>query len=202
LADDTARYEIVPPAAVDLTVTIASHSVYRAYEAFLSSYFDKRFRPHVYLWARNRREHELIVPTVSDVFRETVLVFPRDAHSARHCLDGRWDRRERGIPVVQMCPVRHYAFCMGFMVDEVDRLGVVLMSNPADCYAISTRYHAENEADRMTSYSAFDLSLFGQDLLPDDRKSVKVRLQVTQLESEIREPLEIYRDFVDAPATD
>ncbi|MDP6468285.1 MAG: hypothetical protein QF918_11130 [Pirellulaceae bacterium] len=195
-AQITARYEVVQPNAVDVTVTVQSQGAYRGYELFMSSYFDKLLRPHVYLWSRGRRQHDLVLPTVSDVFRGTVLVFPRDTHAAQRCVDGRWERNERGTPTVQMCPVRHYAHCMGFMADPDKQLGVVLMSRPSNCYAISTRYHAENETDRLTDYSAFDLSLFGDDLLPTSERTVKIRLAVTQLDDELSQPLKLYQAFI------
>ena len=58
------------------------------------------------------------------------------------------------------------------------------MSNPEDCAAISTRYHAENEADRMTPYSAFDLSLFGQDVVPGQEICARVRMALIALDKE------------------
>ena len=200
LAELTARYEVATPSAIDLTVTVESSASYRAYELFLSNYFDKRLRPHVYLWTRNQSERELVLPMVNAVFRGTVLVFPRDAHAARHCLDGRWERRENSTPTVQMCPVRPYAHCLGFLVDEDNKLAVMLMSKPADCYAISTRYHADNDADRLTTYSAFDMSLFGDDFLASQTRSVKVRLAVTELDSEWSQPLSLYEEYTAAPS--
>ncbi len=203
-AELSARYEVKQPNAIDLTVTVRSQGAYRGYELFLSSYFDKAFEPHVYLWTRGRKNRDLAAPTVNDVFRGAVLVFPRDAHAARRCVDGRWDRNERGAPTVQMCPVRHYAYCMAVMVFPAEnpagkspkRLGVVLMSRPQDCYAISTRYHAEKPADRLTSYSAFDLSLFGDNLLPHDERTVKIRLAVTELDNDFSQPLQLYNAFL------
>lgn len=191
----TARYEVAAPDAVDVTVTVHSRGTYRGYELFMSSYFDKVMRPYVYLQSRSLQP-ELVLPTVSDVFRGTVLVFPRDAHSARRCLDGRWDRNERDTPVVQMCPVRRYSYCLAFLTDPDEQVAVALMAHPDDCYAISTRYYAEDEADRLTSYSAFDLSLFGDDLLPDVQRSVKVRLVVIPLDGDLSRPLERYRSFI------
>jgi hypothetical protein len=197
----TARYALVRPDAVDLTVTVRSRGVYRGYELFLSSYFDKAMRPHVCLESARDREPQWVLPTASDVFRGTVLVFPRDSHSAGHCLDGRWERSEGQVPVVQMCPVRHYGRCLAVMADPGGKSGVVLMSRPRDCYAISTRYHAENDADRLTSYSAFDLSLFGSDFSPGDEQTVKVRLAVTDLDAGMSQPLELYRAFLAEAAT-
>jgi len=195
-AEITARYEVSQPDAVDLTVTVRSQGAYRAYELFMSSYFDKVMRPHVSLWSRGRKEAQLVLPTVNDLFRNTLPVFPRDAHAARHCIDGRWERNERDTPTIQVCPMRYYAHCLAFMADPDDQLGIVLMSRPRDCYAISTRYHADREADRSTSYSAFDFSLFGDDFLPGDERTVKVRLAVTPLDETMSQPFELYQQFL------
>jgi len=195
-AELVARYELRPPQAVDLTVTVRSRGAYAGYELFLSNYFDKVLQPHVYLSSRDGKSADLVLPTFNDVFRGTVLVFPRDTHAARPCLDGRWDRSEGPTPVVQMCPVRPYAHCLALMTDPEKQLGVVLMASPRHCYAISTRYHANNEADRLTTYSAFDFSLFGDNLVPGDERTVKVRLALTPLDRQMSQPLQLYRAFL------
>ena len=193
----TARYEVRPPNAVDLTVTVRSEGTYPAYEVFLSNYFDKTLRPYVYLKTRDRKKSsELVLPMVSDVFRGAILVFPRDMPSARHCLDGRWERNEGGVPVVQMCPVRCYSRCLAMLVDGEKKLAVLLMASPRDCYAFSTRYYAENDAERLTTYSAFDFSLFGGDLVPGDERTVKIRLAVTPLDADFTQPLKPYEEFL------
>lgn len=192
----TARYEVAEVNAIDVTVTVRSQGAYRGYELFMSNYFDKVFVPHVYLQSRGKKPPQLVVPMVNDVFRDTVLVFPRDPHSARLCLDGRWERNEWSTPVVQMCPVRRYAHCFAFLADPEEKIGVVLMSHPRDCYAISTRYHAEDEIDRLTTYSAFDFSLFGDDLLPGVERTVRVRLALIPLDGELERPLELYRAYI------
>jgi hypothetical protein len=196
----TARYEVREPNAVDLTVTIRSKGAYSGYELFMSSYFDKLLRPHVFLQPVGRGalnpEPQWVLPMVNDAFRGTVLVFPRDSHSARRCVDGRWERNEFGAPTVQMCPVRHYARCLAVLTDADKQSAVVLMAQPTECYAISTRYHADEEADRLTPYSAFDLSLFGHDLLPDDVRTAKVRLTVAPLDSTMSQPLKLYEAFL------
>jgi len=190
-ADLTARYEVVPPNAIDVTVTVKSAGTYAGYELFMSSYFDKTLRPLIHLDPGPRKAPSVVVPTVNDVFRGTLLVFPRDAHAARLGLDGRWDPR-----TIQLTPVRHYLHCMALLTDPSDQLGAVLMSHPSDCFAISTRYHADNDADRLTTYSAFDLSLFGSDALPGDVQTVRVRLALTALDGEMSEPLKMYRAFI------
>jgi hypothetical protein len=192
----TARWEIVEPNAIDLTVNVQSQGAYRGYELFVANYFDKLLQPHVYLWTRYQREYDLVVPTVSDVFRGTVLVFPRDAHAARLCVDGRWERNEGETPIVQMCPVRHYAHSFAFQADPEKQLAAVLMAHPRDCYAISARYHAEQESDRLTDYSAFDLSLFGNDFVPGGERTVKIRLALTALDSAMSQPMHLYQAFI------
>ncbi|MHB8899083.1 MAG: hypothetical protein ACYC6Y_10085 [Thermoguttaceae bacterium] len=191
-----ARYEVRPPNAVDLAVTIRCEGTYPVYEVFLSSYFDKILQPYVYLKTRDGKSSDLVRPAVSDVFRGTVLVFPRDMPSARHCLDGRWERREGGVPVVQMCPVRPYAHCLGMLVEPDKTLAVVLMASPGDCYAFSTRYYAPDEADRLTTYSAFDFSLFGSDFVPGSERTARIRLAVTPLDPDFSTPLKLYQEFL------
>ena len=196
----TARYEVREPNAVDVAVSVRSRGAYRGYEIFMSNYFDKAMRPYVFLKPPRRgpagSEPERVSPMVNDVFRGTVLVFPRDAHAAERCVDGRWERNEFDSPTVQMCPVRHYGYCLALLASPDRRLGVVLMSRPSHCYAISTRYFADNDADRMTTYSAFDLSLFGHDLLPGDERTAVVRLALTDLDDEMSQPVALYRAFL------
>lgn len=197
----TARYEVVEPNCIDLTIRVACEGTYAGYELFLSNYFDKTLRPHVYLhgsrYGRASEAPELVVPMVNDVFRGTVIVFPRDPHAARRCVDGRWNRSESNSPTVQMCPVRYYGYPFSFLTDAGSRLGVVLMSTEADCYAISTRYHVVDEADRMTDYSAFDFSLFGDDLVPGSSRTVRMRLVLTEVDEALSQPLAYYRAFAE-----
>ena len=206
LGEITARYEITEPHAVDLTITVRSRGSYPGYEIFLSNYFDKALKPQVYLRPRPRGgkagKPQRVVPKFNEVFRDTVLVFPRDAHAARRCVDGRWDRSEGGAPTVQMVPARYYGHCLAFLSDPDDELGVVLMARPEHCHAISTRYFADDPKDRMTSYSAFDFSLFGNDFLPGLERSVRVRLALTQLDDMLSQPLDLYRDYVRAQSKD
>ncbi|REJ97881.1 MAG: hypothetical protein DWQ34_00655 [Planctomycetota bacterium] len=196
LGELTARYEVSGRNSVDVIVRLRSNGNYAAYELFMSNYFDGTLRPHVYLKPRIGDEPQLVLPTVNDVFRDTVLVFPRDPLAARHCVDGRWERSEGGVPFVQMCPVRRYGYCLAFLTDPEEQSAVVLMARPEDCYAISTRYHGDTEEDRLTDYSAFDLSLFGDDVRPGDQRSIRVRLALTPLDDEMSQPLEMYRAFV------
>ncbi len=96
LGEIVARYEVRGPSAVEVTVGVRLDWAYPGYELFLSSYFDKVLRPHVYVKAlRPGAAPDVIVPTVNEAFRGAVLVFPRDANAAQHCVDGRWKRKGR-----------------------------------------------------------------------------------------------------------
>jgi len=197
-AEITARYEVSGPASVDLTVTVHSEGTYPAYEIFIPSYFDKSLRPYLYLkQARNpKKPPDLVVPMVNDLYRGTLLVFPRDIHAARVSMDGRWDRNEFNADIAPVTPVRHYGYCFAFLADADKTFAVVVMADPRDCYAISARYHADEPKDRMTSYSAVDFCMFGENLLPGQQRSARLRLALTPLDKEMSQPLQLYRDFI------
>lgn len=198
LGEVFALYTVSGASSIDLKVTVRTRTAYRAFELFLSSYFDQAMVPNVYLkspvYGKSSGGPERVIPTVNDSFRGTVIVFPRDTHSARHCVDGRWDRSESANETVQMCPVRHFSFPLAYVADLQRNLAVVIMAT-SDCYALSTRYHAEKDEDRLVSYSAFDCSLFGQDCLPDDQFSVRIRMAVTPLDEAHSQPLALYQSF-------
>jgi len=196
-----AQFEISGPNSIDLTVSTRVTNSYRGYELFLSNYFDGRLQPHVFLRPRHpKAPSEIVLPRFSGVFKGTVLVFARDFHAMRPCTDGRWQRSERG-PVVQMVPARPYAKCLAILKDPDTDLGIVLTADPRDCYAISTRYYSEKPEERLTDYSAFDMSLFGDDFSPGEGRSVRVRLALTQLDEAMTEPFRIHEQFVSETAT-
>src|SRR5688500_7579536 len=115
----SARYEVRASGAIEVTVTVRPARAYAGFEVFLPSYVEGDLVPHVFLQPRgfepgnSSHEPELIVPTVNDAFRGTLLAFPRDEHAARRCVDGRWDR----LAEIQVCPVRHYGYCLAFLTD-------------------------------------------------------------------------------------
>ncbi len=191
-----ARYEISGKKSIDLIITTKANATYRSYEVFLSSYFDKSFQPYVFLQGRGKKKPELVLPRFSEVFKDSVLVFARDFHAMRPCGDGRWQRSERGEPNVQMTAVRPFAKCLAIVKDPESDLGVVLTAKPEDCYAISTRYYSEKPEERNTSYTAFDLSLFGDDFSPGESRSVRVRLSLTKLDEAMTAPFKIHEDLL------
>lgn len=193
----TATWEVREAASVDLTITVATAAPYSGYEVFMSSYFDNTTKPHLYLKQRFPTEPEqLVAPMVNDVFRNCLLVFPRDSNAARLCVDGRWDRSEGDVPTVQNIPVRHYSRALGFLADPDQKSALVMMSLPQHTVGISTRYFADQPEDRQTSYSAFDFSLCGENLAPGDQRTLRVRLALTDLDESMSQPLAVYEEFV------
>ena len=198
LATLAARYEVSGTNSVDVTVTVSSKTAYPDYEVFIPSYFDKSLRPYIYLQKARypKAPPELVVPLVSDVFRGTLLAFPRDVHAARLAIDGRWDRKESKANVVPVTPARNYAHCMAFLVDDKKTFAVVVMARPKDCYAITARYFADDPKDRMTSYSAVDFCMFGNDLLPGQTRTARLRLAITPLDEQMSQPMQLYKKFL------
>jgi hypothetical protein len=191
----TARYEVREPNLVDLTVTARVQAVYAGYEILVPNYFDKSLRPHVCLKRRFGAETDWVLPVVNDAFRGGVLAFPRDEHAARRYLDGRWSRGEYDMPFAPFYPLRRYAVPLGIMTDPEKRLAVGLMSHSRQCSGVSCRYHADKDADRATPYSAIDLTLFGDDLVPGDERTATVRLAVMSLDGDLNQALPTYRAF-------
>jgi hypothetical protein len=111
-------------------------------------------------------------------------------------VDGRWDRSEYKMSTAPFFPVRHYAHPLAFLADPRKQVAVVLMSQARACAGVSCRYHAENDQDRMTTYSAVDFSLFGDDLAPGDERTARVRLAVSPLDEAMSQPMKLYETFV------
>ncbi len=186
----TARYEVLRPDAIDFTITVETTAAYKDYEVFLPSYFDKSMRAHLHLKRRGRQPPDLVMPEYNPAFATTLPYFPRDSRGAQIPLDGRWDG------IIDFSPMRRYAHCLAFMVDPDNRAAAVLMAEPRDCFGISVRYHADDDAKRLTSYSAFDLGLVGKNMKPGETRTVRARLALTDLDEEFTQPLELYRAFL------
>jgi len=200
LGEIRARYEVRQPHAIDLVVTVRSKASYAGYEVLLPSYFDKVLVPHVFLKRRttgtNSTGADIVVPMVSDVFRGGALAFPRDAHAARRMVDGRWERSEFKSSTAPFYPLRQYAHPLAFVSDPDRKMAAVLMTRRESCSSVSSRYFAERDEDRATSYTAIDFFLFGEDLVPGDERTTRVRLALTPLDEAKSQPLKLYESFL------
>jgi len=193
----TARYEVRAPDAVDLSITARSEWPFPGYEVFLSNYFDPAFQPHVYVQGSPfdipPDRPRWIAPAVNDVYVGTGLVFPRDPHAARRSVDGRW---ERIWALYQWNPQRYYEKPVMFQTDPQRRVAAVLMSRPGDCFAVVSGYNSDNTKDPFKDQNPLYLSLFGDDLTAGFERTVRARLQVTELDAGMNRPLELYERFI------
>src|ERR1043166_7535920 len=195
-ADLVARYEVHEPNLVDLTITVRSQGTYAAYELFLSDYFNTSLRPHLYVKGNPQgptpEKPELIAPKGNDVTRSLGLVFPRDFFAAQRTGDGRWERDEMGMPITRLAAMRYYAYPFAFQGDTERGMAAVLMSRPQDAFAVITGYDTDDPKDAWKNQNPMYLSLFGNDLLPGDERTVKVRLAATRLDKAMTQPLKHY----------
>ena len=194
------RYEILEPATIDMTVTVTPNAEAHDFETLLACYFDPVHVPHVYL-ARDRfeledepglftDEPELAPVNVNPVFRGGVLVYPRDEDAVGISVDGRWR------DIARFSPVRRYKVPVCFQADRQQRVAAVLMSRPADCFAVSSGYDSPDARDRFHKHNPLYLSLFGGTLEPDVVRTARARLVVTELDESLAQPLEHYAAFL------
>lgn len=195
------RYEIREPALIDMTVTVMPNAAARDFEALLACYFDPAHVPHVYL-ARDRfeledepgrfsDEPELAPVNVNPVFRGGVLAYPRDEDAVGVSVDGRWR------DIARFSPVRRYKLPVCFQADRQQRVAAVLMSRPADCFAVSSGYDSPDARDRFHKHNPLYLSLFGGALEPGVARTARARLVVTALDEDFSQPLRRYADFLE-----
>jgi hypothetical protein len=195
------RYEIQEPATIDMTVTVAPNVATQDFEALLACYFDPVHVPHVYL-ARDRfeledepglftDEPELAAVNVNPVFRGGVLVYPRDEDAVGVSVDGRWR------DIARFAPVRRYKAPVCFQADRRQRVAAVLMSRPADCFAVSSGYDSPDAQDRFHKHNPLYLSLFGGTLEPGVVRTARARMVVTELDEDFSQPLACYAAFLD-----
>ncbi|MBM4081509.1 MAG: hypothetical protein FJ278_17530 [Planctomycetes bacterium] len=194
-----ARYAVKEPNIIDLTITVRPQWPYPAYELFLSNYFDTSLRPHVFVqgcpYTNPPNQPQWTAPEVNDVYLGTGLVFPRDPHAARLSVDGRWARLKAKV-LYQWNPQRFYEKPVVFQADPARRVAAVLMSRPEDCFAVVTGYHSQNPNDPFAAQNPMYLSLFGDDLMPGQERTVRTRLAVTRLDGDLSRPLALYDTFV------
>ena len=196
-AEITAKYEVVKPNIIDLSITVHSNWPYPGYEVFLSNYFQRSLKPHVYVQGSPfddpADKARWIAPQVNDVFVGTGLVFSRDQHAARRSVDGRWDRI---WGLYQWNPQRYFEFPVIMSVDAEKGVAAVLMSRPEDCYAVISGYDSDNDDDPFADQNPLYMSLFGDDFRVSDERTVEVRFAVTEIDEAMSQPLGLYESFL------
>lgn len=116
------------------------------------------------------------------------LTFPRDSAAAGIFADGRWKRPPNPVNWKMMMP--GFAVPLALRRDAKSGLTALLMSRPADCFAISMP-HGEDP------HRSIYLSLFGRDLKAGKVESAGARWVVGKDISEVR-AVELYQDYAKA----
>ena len=101
-----ARYQVKEPNLIDLTIKVCAEATYESYEIFLVKLLRSAAIGARVSWRRTATParpgaEELVAPHENPVFKGMGLVYTRDAHAARRCVDGRWERKEMGHPTAQ-----------------------------------------------------------------------------------------------------
>ncbi len=170
---------------LDLELFVKPQRDLHTFELFLASYFNGF--PSAQTCVRLPGAPGGLAPE----FREAAkadgdwLTFPRDSAVVRTFADGRWKRPPNPVNW-KMMP--GFAVPLALRYDAKSGLTALLMSRPADCFAVSMPY---GEDPHRSVY----LSLFGCDLKAGKVKSASARLVVGKDISKVR-AVELYQDYV------
>ncbi len=160
---------------LDLVTTVKARADLPGMEVFLSSYFVSGFEPLVYLkpgrYARGRPA-SLLRPEWSPLVDGDYLMFPRDRESLALIYDGRW---EIAPNPVTWAFTRYLEAPLSLRRHEASGLTAVLMSPPADCFAMGTPYYKQ-PPDGVAGHDSLYLSLFGRDLKAGQTATAHTRL--------------------------
>src|SRR5262245_26642130 len=100
------------------------------------------------------------------------------------------------MPIARLVAMRYYAYALGFQAHREKGVAAVLMSRPQDAFAVITGYHTSNPNDAWENQNPMYLSLFGDNFLPGDERTAKVRLAVTSIDKAMKQPLKLYESFL------
>ena len=168
----TAVYRWTHPDTLDLELTATPEIDLPAFELFLSSYFTKNFRAAVYLKPVRADEKPRFVPL--DLKADApggYVMFPRDAQAVAMIQDGRWK-----IPPspVDWAIEKWLAAPLVIRRDAAAGITAVMMTPPADCFAISSPWNPVTPDGG--GYRSLYLSLFGRDLEAGQSAQARCRL--------------------------
>jgi hypothetical protein len=171
----TGRFCWRAPDTLDLETTVKALKDLPGVEVFLSSYFVSGFEPFVYLkpgrYARGRPA-SLLRPAWSELVDGDYLMFPRERESLALIYDGRW---EIAPNPVTWAFTQYLEAPLALRRHEASGLTAVLMSPPADCFAVGTPYYKQ-PPDGVAGHDSLYLSLFGRDLKAGQTATAHTRL--------------------------
>ena len=177
-------YRWMSPTTLDLEIQVLPQRELKGFEVFLASYFDPRFSScQANVRSLPDQPDSSGFLSAKESFGDW-LMFPRDKAAVKLVRDGRWELLPHPV---------HWKILPQFerplvvRRDVGGKTAVLLMARATDCFALAMPYETEGH------YSVY-LSLFGRDLPPGKRATVKTRLQVleTPSEAEIVESFQIF----------
>jgi hypothetical protein len=180
----TGVYRWVADDTLDLELTVKPQRDLRRFELFLASYFNGF--PASLACVRQPAPAGGSCRFMAAVkARGDWQTFPRDARAEAIYGDGRWARPPNPVTWTIM---PRLAAPLALRRDAKSGLTAVLMSRPADCFAVSMPYGDEG-------HRSVYLSLFGGDLKAGQEASVRVRLVIGKGISDDR-AMELYRAYL------
>jgi hypothetical protein len=161
-----AVYRWAAPDTLDLETTVQAKTNLAKFESFLASYFAECFTNSCVNVRSNSQEWLEAAGSSSGVWQ----AFPRDDQAVSIIQDGRWKLLPNPVDWV----IRpRLAKPLGLRRSPANDLRAVLMSPPADCFAILTPFEAE-------PHRSMYLSLFGKDLKTGETARARTRLVIRQ----------------------
>ncbi len=156
-------YRWAAPGIVDYAVTVRAEKPLRGFEVFLASYFNGFPESRV-------RAQGPGGPVFVPATREAGdwQAFPRDDEAVKLLRDGRWACPPHPVAWTLRPPL---AGALAIRRDPAGGLAGIVMSPPADCFAVLTPHGADG-------HRSLYLSLFGRDLAAGESAVARARLVV------------------------
>ncbi len=157
-----AVYRWADPNTLDVETIVQAKTNLTRFEVFLASYFSEAFtNAAVSVRSNGQTRFE-----AADKRYGAWQAFPRDDQAAAIIQDGRWKFPPYPVDWVARTPL---AKPLGVRRCAVNGLDAVVMSPPADCFAVMTPFDAD-------PHRSMYLSLFGRDLKPGEVARARARL--------------------------
>jgi hypothetical protein len=186
--DLVAHYRWAAPNTVDLTTQVTARRNLTRIEIFLASYFNGLDTSQVYVQQSSAEGGQAgWMPAVQA--HGPWQMFPRDEQAVKTIRDGRWTRPPSPVEW-QIMPT--LAAPLALRRNEQTGLTAVIMTPPADCFAVSTPYSGEG-------HRSLYFSLFGCDLTNGQTAAARTRLIIGPSITDAQ-AVALYQDYLKAIA--
>jgi hypothetical protein len=165
-----ASYRWATPNALDVVTTVQAKTNLANFESFLASYFAESFTNSLAYVAELPGRPGVEGFLAAEPSFGMWLAFPRDDAAMATFRDGRWTIAPSPVEWVKM---PRLAKPLGLRRDPANGLTAVLMSPPADAFAICTPQQNEG-------HHSMYLSLFGRDLKAGGTAHARARLLIAE----------------------